>query len=282
MYGVHNSTMNRWYTADTDIAYFNSGTAGGTSWSGRLIGVADYGNNPNKYPIMVKIEVGGASDYFVSFNRARGINSEVQQAHDQVVIYQVDSGDGKTYSKSMMKAALRGGRQATIENWRKSGKDLTIKVIKINTSSSPGYAEISILFGPQITTSEISMVSETSALTTSILSTVIFDSGTTESKRWTGSIAALNESSGRVSSNNNYPVAVRLYTGDASEWYIEYKDGDVFLDKVLFSGDGYNKSTLKPGQPETISNWRNSEYDLVIVVKDISDEYASIEITFGA
>jgi hypothetical protein len=282
MYGVHNSTMNRWYTADTDIAYFNSGTAGGTSWSGRLIGVADYGNNPNKYPIMVKIEVGGASDYFVSFNRARGINSEVQQAHDQVVIYQVDSGDGKTYSKSMMKAALRGGRQATIENWRKSGKDLTIKVIKINTSSSPGYAEISILFGPQITTSEISMVSETSALTTSILSTVIFDSGTTESKRWTGSIAALNESSGRVSSNNNYPVAVRLYTGDASEWYIEYKDGDVFLDKVLFSGDGYNTSTLKPGQPETISNWRNSGYDLVIVVKDISDEYASIEITFGA
>jgi hypothetical protein len=282
MYGVHNSTMNRWYTADTDIAYFNSGTAGGTSWSGRLIGVADYGNNPNKYPIMVKIEVGGASDYFVSFNRARGINSEVQQAHDQVVIYQVDSGDGKTYSKSMMKAALRGGRQATIENWRKSGKDLTIKVIKINTSSSPGYAEISILFGPQITTSEISMVSETSALTTSILSTVIFDSGTTESKRWTGSIAALNESSGRVSSNNNYPVAVRLYTGDASEWYIEYKDGDVFLDKVLFSGDGYNTSTLKPGQPETISNWRNSGYDLVIVVKDISDEYASIEITSGA
>ena len=282
MYGVHNSTMNRWYTADTDIAYFNSGTAGGTSWSGRLIGVADYGNNPNKYPIMVKIEVGGASDYFVSFNRARGINSEVQQAHDQVVIYQVDSGDGKTYSKSMMKAALRGGRQATIENWRKSGKDLTIKVIMINTSSSPGYAEISILFGPQITTSEISMVSETSALTTSILSTVIFDSGTTESKRWTGSIAALNESSGRVSSNNNYPVAVRLYTGDASEWYIEYKDGDVFLEKVQFSGDEYNRGTLKPEQPETILNWRNSGYDLVIVVKDISDEYASIEITFGA
>ena len=274
--------MHRWYTADTDIAYFNSGTTGGTSWSGRLIGAADYGNNPNKYPIMVKIEVGGASDYFVSFNRATGINSEVQQAHDQVVIYQVDSGDGLKYSKSMMKAALQGGRQATIENWRKSGKDLTIKVIKINTSSSPGYAEISILFGPQITTSEISMVSETSALTTSILSTVIFDSGTTGSKRWTGSIAALNENAGRVSSNNSYPVAVRLYTGDASEWYIEYKDGDVFLDKVLFSGDGYNKSTLKPGQPETISNWRNSGYDLVIVVKDISDEYASIEITFGA
>jgi hypothetical protein len=282
MYGVHNLIMHSWYTADTDIAYFNSGTTGGTSWHGRIIGVADYGNNPNNYPIMVKLEVGGPSDYFVSFNRARGINSEVQQASDQVVIYQVDSGDGMRYSTSMMKAALRGGRQATIENWRKSGKDLTIKVIKINTWSSPGYAEISILFGPQITKSEISMAPDTSASSTSILSTVIFDSGTTESKRWTGSIAALNENAGRVSSNNNYPVAVRLYTGDASEWYIEYKDGDVFLEKVQFSGDEYNRGTLKPGQPETILNWRNSGYDLAIVVKDMNEEYVSIEITFGA
>jgi hypothetical protein len=282
MYGVHNSTMLSWYTSDTAIAYFNSGTTGGTYWSGRLIGVADYGNNPDNYPIMVKLEVGGQSDYFVSFNRDRGINSEVQQASDQVVIYQVDSGDGMSYSKSMMKAALRAGRQATIENWRKSGQDLTIKVIKINTASSPGYAEINILFGRQINTAEMSMESEAPALTTSILSTVIFDSGTTESKRWTGSIAALDKNSGRVSSNNNFPVAVRLYTGDASEWYIEYKDGDVSLERVQFSGDEYNEGILKPGQQEIISNWRNSGYDLAILVKDIYGEYASIEVSFGA
>jgi hypothetical protein len=145
---VRNSTMYSWYTADTDVAYFNSSTAGGTSWRGNPVGVAYYNNNPSNYPIMLKLETGDGSDYFVSFNRARGINSEVQQATDQVTIYQVDAGDGVKYSTSRLKAALRAGRSATIENWRRRrGMDLTIKVHNIKTSSSPGYADVQILFG---------------------------------------------------------------------------------------------------------------------------------------
>ena len=141
------TTMHSWYTDGTDIAYFNSGTAGGTSWRGNIIGVADYNNNPSNYPIILKLETGGGSDYFVSFNRDTGINADVQQAHDQVTVYQVSNGDGVSYSKSMLKAALRSGRSATVENWRRSGKDLTIKVHSINTSSSPGYANVQISFG---------------------------------------------------------------------------------------------------------------------------------------
>ncbi len=148
MYGCAQlTTMHSWYTDGTDIAYFNSGTAGGTSWRGNIIGVADYNNNPSNSPIILKLETGGGSDYFVSFNRDTGINADVQQAHDQVTVYQVSNGDGVSYSKSMLKAALSSGRSATIENWRRSGKDLTIKVHSINTSSSPGYANVQISFG---------------------------------------------------------------------------------------------------------------------------------------
>ncbi|KAL3770178.1 hypothetical protein ACHAW5_009273 [Stephanodiscus triporus] len=268
-----------WYTADTDIAYFNSGIMGGTSWRGRLIGVADYDNNPSNYPIILKLETGGGSDYFVSFNRDSGVNSEVQQASDQVPIYQVAGGDGMTYSKSILKAALREGRSATVENWRKSGLDLTIKVIEINTWSSPAYADVEVLFGTQgmayMQTSAATMTS-----TTSTSSTVIFDSGTTESKRWTGSIAALNENDDRESSNNNYPIFVHLYTGDTHTWYITYKEGGVYLKTKDSSGYVSMKGMLEQGQSETVSNWRNSGHDLSIVVSKKSDDYASIEITF--
>ncbi len=142
-----NSTTHSWYTDDTDIAFFNSGTSGGSSWRGKIIGVADYYNNPSNFPIMLKLETGGGADYFISFNRARGVNSEVQQAKNQVTVYQVDSGDGTRYSKSMLKIALSSGRSATIENWRRSGKDLTIKVNTISTYSSPGYADVQVSFG---------------------------------------------------------------------------------------------------------------------------------------
>jgi hypothetical protein len=252
---------------------------GGTSWRGRLIGVADYDNNPSKYPIMLKLETGGGSDYFVSFNRDSGVNSEVQQASDQVPIYQVAGGDGMTYSKSMLKAALRGGRSATVENWRKSGLDLTINVIEINTSSSPAYADVEVVFGTQgLAYMQASAATMTS--TTSTSSTVIFDSGTTESKRWTGSIAALNENDDRESSNNNYPIFVHLYTGDTHTWYITYKEGGVYLKTKDSSGFVSMKGMLEQGQSETVSNWRNSGYDLSIVVSEKSDEYAGIEITF--
>ena len=145
---VPNSTKYSWYTADTDVAYFNSGTTGGTYWRGRLIGIADYGNNPDNHPVILKLETGTGSDYFVSFNRARGVNDEVQEASDRVLIHRVEGGHGTAYSQSMLMATLYEGRTRTIENWRESGIDLEIKVIDINFSSSPDYADVLVKFGP--------------------------------------------------------------------------------------------------------------------------------------
>jgi len=163
---VHNSTKYSWYTADTDVAFFNSGTTGGSFWSGRLIGMSDYGNNPYNHPIILKLETGTGSDYFVSFNRAGGVNSDVQEANDLVLIHRVEGGDGTEYSQSMLMSTLYGGRTGTIENWRKSGIDLTVKVIEIDLWSSPAYADVLIKFGETTTTTTTSTTTTTPETTT--------------------------------------------------------------------------------------------------------------------
>lgn len=249
-----------WYE-DEHIQSWNSGTTGGTSWRGKIIGLADYGSNPNDLPFILKLETGTASDYFVSFNRASGVNSEVQQAANQVTMYQVDAGEGVSYSRSTLKAAIQDGRSATIENWRKSGKDLTIKVVSINTSSSPSYAQILITFGPQAS------------------STVTFYSGTTDTTKWSGDIAAVNQNGNRVSYNNQFPTAVHLYTG-GSYVYLEYSNGAVLLQMKKTDGTVRNMGSIAEGTSEAVINWMSSAYDLVITVRVTSTYYASVSITF--
>lgn len=249
-----------WYE-DEHIQSWNSGTTGGTSWRGKIIGLADYGSNPNDLPFILKLETGTASDYFVSFNRASGVNSEVQQAANQVTMYQVDAGEGISYSRSTLKAAIQDGRSATIENWRKSGKDLTIKVVSINTSSSPSYAQILITFGPQAS------------------STVTFYSGTTDTTKWSGDIAAVNQNGNRVSHNNQFPTAVHLYTG-GSYVYLEYSNGAVLLQMKKTDGTVRNMGSIAEGTSEAVINWMSSAYDLVITVRVTSTYYASVSITF--
>lgn len=276
---VHNSTMHRWYTDDTDIAFFNSGTSGGTSWRGNIIGMADYGYNPSNFPIILKLETGGGSDYFVSFNRATGVNSEVQEASNRVTLHRVDDGDGMSYSQSTLIATLYDGQSATVENWRKSGIDLTIKVIDINVASSPGYADVMIIFGSQTITTTSSTITTTTTSSTikssSPAADATFDSGTTSSTSWSGYIA--EENSGLF----NFPTKVNLSTGGSisGELYFMYEDGVVNL--LHSSGDVRVMASIAKGEKEIISNWRYSGYDLLIEVGDNSnDELASLSLQF--
>lgn len=117
------------------------------SWSGKLIGVAEYDNNPSNNPIVIKLETGGGSDWFIGFNRATGPHSDNVQADNLVTIYQVMDGNGNTYSTSSLKGVLGSGNHATISNWREAGFNLVISVNEINTNASPGYASIDITFG---------------------------------------------------------------------------------------------------------------------------------------
>ena len=74
-----------WYNENNyDTIVWNSGIRGGVTWSGSLIGVADYHNNPNKHHVVVKLETGTPNDLFVGFNRASGVNRDVLSARDKV------------------------------------------------------------------------------------------------------------------------------------------------------------------------------------------------------
>ena len=266
---VHNSKIHSWYTDDTDIALFNSGTSGGTSWRGKIIGVADYGNNPSNFPIMLKLETGGGSDYFVSFNRATGVNSEVQEASNRVTLHRVEDGDGMRYSQSTLIATLYNGRSATVENWRMSGIDLTIKVIDINIASSPAYADVMIIFGPQTITTSSTVKSSSPA------PDVTFDSGTTSSTSWSGYIA--EENSGLF----DFPTKVNLSTGGSISGglYLMYKDGVVNL-LHSSSGDVNVMASIAKGEEEIITNWRYSGNLLIEVGENSNDEFAIVSLQF--
>ncbi len=111
-----------------------------------MIGVAEYDKNTNDFPIVMKLETGQADDYFVGFNRATGPNWQNKQADDQVTIYQVKEGDGMSYSHSTLKANLGAGGSLKINNWRRTGRALTIQVNEINLGVTPGFADIAVTF----------------------------------------------------------------------------------------------------------------------------------------
>jgi len=136
-----------WYNENPyTTLVWNSGTIGGTTWSGSIIGIADYKNNPNTRPVVVKLESGGPDDLFVGFNRAAGINRDTADARDQVTV--IESGnDGLGYSQSFLKAILSQGESYSVENWRGSGLDMTIHVKEINLSANPAYADVIMTFG---------------------------------------------------------------------------------------------------------------------------------------
>jgi hypothetical protein len=142
---------NGWYKEQSDTLVWNSGTTSGEKWSGKIIGIADYNNNPDSLPVVVKVETGSPQDLFVGFNRAAGVNSDNVEADDEVTITETGS-DGIGYSQSFLKATLSEGESYVVSNWRGSGEDLTIKVHVIDLNSIPAYADVSMTFGSESTT----------------------------------------------------------------------------------------------------------------------------------
>ncbi len=130
-----------WYNQDS-IVEFDSDTNG--SWAGRVIGVAEYQNNPHSWPLVVKLESGTPNDLFVGFNRFTGINVSSRYARDMVTIVEAGN-DGLGYSQSTVRAVLSQGDTYTIPDFRLGGY-LTISVKQINLQYNPGYADIAIAY----------------------------------------------------------------------------------------------------------------------------------------
>jgi hypothetical protein len=124
------------------------------AWMGKIVGAADFANNPQNNPVVIKIETRTGTDQFIAFNRASGINRHNVEADDEVTIVQAGS-DGEWYSQSYLKATLRSGEVYTIPKWDGT-QDLTFtaKSINVNTGRSAGYAEVSVCLGTCIYPSE--------------------------------------------------------------------------------------------------------------------------------
>ena len=137
------SQQNSWYS--DHIRVWNSGDSQPKANTYNIIGIADYGNNPNNYPVVVKLETGTEFDIFVGLNRVRGINAKAKDAIDEVSIIE-QGGDGKGYATSVMMKSLGDGRSYTFGNWRKTGKNMVVTVKKIETGSDPWYATVEFNF----------------------------------------------------------------------------------------------------------------------------------------
>ena len=125
------------------------------SWYGTMVGIADYDNNPENHPVVLKIETGTGTDQFIAFNRATGVNRQNDQADNQVTITQSGS-NGEWYSQSFLLKTLSSGQEHTIPNWN-NGQTLHIKASSININpgnEAPGYAEIAVCLGECTVSSE--------------------------------------------------------------------------------------------------------------------------------
>ena len=118
------------------------------SWSGRLIGQVDL-DNPDALStdvVLLKLNTGTSTDYYVWFNRRTGTNSGTKEGGDQVMIARAGA-EGESYAESELLAKRSGGGSYTIGNFDGSGLDLTLTVNSINTGANPGYAEVTVFAG---------------------------------------------------------------------------------------------------------------------------------------
>eukprot|EP01082_Thalassiosira_pseudonana_P015771 g14019.t1 g14019 contig9:968778-972022(-) len=125
------AAKNGWYDGYTT----SWNTSSSPIWSGRLIGVAEYDNNPEGHNVVVKLVTGDSKNYYVGFNRATGINADNKQADNDVTI--IEAGDGSGYAQSYLKATLREGALYTFHNWRATGGNLVVETDRRTENSSP-------------------------------------------------------------------------------------------------------------------------------------------------
>jgi hypothetical protein len=112
-----------------------------SSWSGDLIGFADYGDRNPYDTIVLKIQ-GDALDYYVGFNRKTGINAGTVEGGNQVTIQERSQGNG--YAKSTLIAKLSTGGEHTIPNFGGGGIDAIVKVTNIDLISNPAKASVEV------------------------------------------------------------------------------------------------------------------------------------------
>jgi hypothetical protein len=107
------------------------------SWSGSLMGVVDY-ENEGTDAVLLKIETGSETDYYVSFNRKSGFNGGTVEGGDQVLVT-MQGEEGARPDPSTLVAKLDAGQMYQMGNLG------TIIVNGINLSSTLAYADVTVI-----------------------------------------------------------------------------------------------------------------------------------------
>lgn len=116
-----------WYEPNTIDIYPFKG-----SWTGSVIGVADFSKASSNHYVVLKIVTGTSSNLFVGYNRMKGMNSGVKAEGNNVTI--VSQGEG--YSASDMKTGLSPGSFATFYNFANTKMNLVVKFVSQSTDSN--------------------------------------------------------------------------------------------------------------------------------------------------
>jgi hypothetical protein len=113
------------------------------SYVGILGGIADY--SVSDHTVLVKLDTGSSTNYYVTYNWRSGINSGTQEAGNQVtVVKQGDDGTG--YGESQLVAKLGAGKTYTIRKFDGSRETATVTVDSIEPIDQ-AYAVVSICIG---------------------------------------------------------------------------------------------------------------------------------------
>lgn len=81
--------------------------SGSFSWSGNLVGFVDYENTDSNDKMIIMMDA-SSIDYYISFNRATGINSGTVEASNQVVVHSKTT-SASSYGASELLAKLAEG-----------------------------------------------------------------------------------------------------------------------------------------------------------------------------
>jgi hypothetical protein len=119
-------------------------------FEGKILGLSDYENlnSANNEIIMAKIN-DSVSDWYVSYNRATGINSGTREGQNQVLVHKRQQGTGYATSELMAKLNAGGVYNGIVVD----GSAVPVSVISINTSGVGGYAQVKIGNAPPVTSS---------------------------------------------------------------------------------------------------------------------------------
>jgi hypothetical protein len=135
-----------WYSDKTvELSPFPTAAV---SWSGALVGIAEYNITSPSDIVLIKIKTGTGEDYYINFNRKTGINSETQEGGDQVLVAK-QGGNGVEYSNSVM-VAKSGGQTINLVNSDPAHGYLwwfQVVISQINTGVTPSFANVAITGG---------------------------------------------------------------------------------------------------------------------------------------